>query len=366
MIEVADLRKSYGRFDAVSGVSFTVGKGEILGFLGPNGAGKTTTMRILTGFMPATSGRASVAGFDVFKSPLEAKRSVGYLPETPPVYPDLDVTSYLDFCARIKGVKSADRKARIDRAIEKARLGEVRGKLIGRLSKGYRQRVGIAQAILADPPVLILDEPTAGLDPQQIIETRDLIKSLGGDHTIILSTHILPEVSMTCGRVVIISKGRVVAEDTPENLTARLSSKGAVRLEVRAETRTAFDALRGVEGILTVNPRKNGSGNAVLELQAEEGKDIRAAAARAIVAANIDLLSMSQVSLSLEDVFLELTTKDAAGVTEVAPSHSEIFSPIATAPMAASSPSPEPEPSKAESSALEGPAPQANDTKETN
>jgi len=330
MIEVADLRKSYGRFDAVSGVSFTVGKGEILGFLGPNGAGKTTTMRILTGYMPATSGKASVAGFDVFASPLEAKKNVGYLPETPPVYPDLDVASYLDFCARIKGVPSADRKAKIDRAIEKARLGDVRHKLIGRLSKGFRQRVGIAQAILADPPVLILDEPTAGLDPQQIIETRDLIKSLGGDHTIILSTHILPEVSMTCNRVVIISKGKVVAEDTPENLTSRLSSKGAVRLEVRADTRDAFDALRDVEGIVTVNPRGSTSHSTVLELMAEEGVDIRAAAARAIVGANIDLLSLSQVSLSLEDVFLELTTKDSVAVSEVAPAKPAIFTPIAT------------------------------------
>jgi ABC-2 type transport system ATP-binding protein len=344
MIEVADLRKSYGRFDAVSGVSFTVGKGEILGFLGPNGAGKTTTMRILTGYMPATSGRAVVAGHDVFKAPLEAKRSVGYLPEIPPVYPDLDVTSYLDFCARIKGIPSADRKAKIDRAIEKARLGDVRNKLIGRLSKGFRQRVGIAQAILADPPVLILDEPTAGLDPQQIIETRDLIKSLGGDHTIILSTHILPEVSMTCNRVVIISKGKVVAEDTPENLTARLSGKGAVRLEVRADTRDAFDALRDVEGIVTVNPRGGSAGNTVLELQAEDGVDIRAAAARAIVAANIDLLGLTQVSLSLEDVFLELTTKDAAAVSELtAPKPSEIFSPIA----ALTPPPPPPEPNPA-------------------
>jgi ABC-2 type transport system ATP-binding protein len=336
MIEVADLRKSYGRFDAVSGVSFSVGKGEILGFLGPNGAGKTTTMRILTGYMPATSGRASVAGFDVFKSPLDAKRNVGYLPEVPPVYPDLDVTSYLDFCARIKGVKSADRKARIDRAIEKARLGDVRNKLIGRLSKGYRQRVGIAQAILADPPVLILDEPTAGLDPQQIIETRELIKSLGGDHTIILSTHILPEVSMTCGRVVIISKGRVVAEDTPDNLTAKLSSKGTVRIEVRADTRAAFDALRDVQGIVTVNPRGGSPSGTVLELQAAEGVDIRAAAARAIVAAKIDLLSLGQVSLSLEDVFLELTTKDAASSLAAAPRESAVFTPIAEPPKAAS------------------------------
>ena len=359
MIEVADLRKTYGRVDAVAGVSFTVGKGEILGFLGPNGAGKTTTMRILTGFMPATSGRATVAGYDVFASPMEAKRSVGYLPETPPLYPDLDVVTFLDFCARIKGIKPAERKAKIDRAIEKARLGDVRSKLIARLSKGYRQRVGIAQAILADPPVLILDEPTAGLDPKQIIETRELIKSLGGDHTIILSTHILPEVSMTCNRVVIISKGRVVAEDTPDNLTARLSSKGALRLEVRADTRMAFDALREVDGIVTINPRTSSSGITVLELQAEEGADIRAAAARAIIGAQIDLLSLTQVSLSLEDVFLELTTKDTVEVSEMAPREPEIFTPIAqTQPIT-------PEPQIA--STGDAPAePAASQAKETN
>ena len=359
MIEVSDLRKTYGRFDAVSGVSFTVGKGEILGFLGPNGAGKTTTMRILTGFMPATSGRATVAGYDVFTSPMEAKRSVGYLPEVPPLYLDLDVTSFLDFCTRIKGVKPAERKAKIDRAIEKARLGEVQHKLIGRLSKGFRQRVGIAQAILADPPVLILDEPTAGLDPQQIIETRDLIKSLGGDHTIILSTHILPEVSMTCNRVVIISRGRVVAEDTPANLTARLSSKGALRLEVRADTREAFDALRDVDGIVTVNPRTSAAGVTVLELQAEEGVDIRAAAARAVVAANIDLLSLTQVSLSLEDVFLELTTKDAATVVEAPRRETEIFTPVApTLPMDRETPPPQDGEAKAPS--------ETSETKESN
>jgi ABC-2 type transport system ATP-binding protein len=287
-----------------------------------------------------------VAGYDVFKSPLQAKRSVGYLPELPPVYPDLDVTSYLDFCARIKGIKSGNRKSRIDRAIEKARLGEVRTKIIGRLSKGFRQRVGIAQAILADPPVLILDEPTSGLDPQQIIETRDLIKSLGGDHTVILSTHILPEVSMTCHRVVIISKGRVVAEDTPENLTARLSSKGAIRLEVRADTRMAFDALRDVEGIVTVNPRGGNSGNTVLELRAAEGVDIRAATARAIIGAHIDLLSLTQVSLSLEDVFLELTTNDTVAISEA--TATPIFTPIVPEkPQAEDAPPPD-EPSPAE------------------
>jgi ABC-2 type transport system ATP-binding protein len=230
------LVKTFGDLRAVDGVDLEVRRGEVFGFLGPNGAGKTTTMRILTCYLPPTEGTARVAGHDVFKEPLEVKKRVGYIPETPPLYPDMDVDTFLDFCAKIKGIPGKDRKARIADATEKCRIGDVRKKLIGKLSKGYRQRVGLAQAILANPDVLILDEPTAGLDPKQIIETRELIKSLGGDHTIILSTHILPEVSMTCNRVVIISKGKVVAEDTPENLTARLSSKGAVRLEVRADT----------------------------------------------------------------------------------------------------------------------------------
>ena len=201
MIEVESLTKRYGRTTAVDGVSFKVQKGEILGFLGPNGAGKTTTMRILTCYLPPTEGTARVAGFDVFEDALEVKKRVGYIPETPPLYPDMDVGTFLDFCAKIKGVPSKDRKSKIDDAMEKTRVADKRTTLIGRLSKGYRQRVGLAQAVLHNPDVLILDEPTAGLDPKQIIETRDLIKSLGGEHTIILSTHILPEVSMTCGRV---------------------------------------------------------------------------------------------------------------------------------------------------------------------
>ncbi|HMC43091.1 MAG TPA: ABC transporter ATP-binding protein, partial [Acidimicrobiales bacterium] len=248
MIEVDNLTKRYGRTTAVDGISFVVKKGEILGFLGPNGAGKTTTMRILTCYLPPTEGTARVAGHDVFEEPLEVKRRVGYIPESPPLYPDMDVETFLDFCAKIKGVAKAQRRARVDAATEKCRVGEVRKTLIGRLSKGYRQRVGLAQAILNDPEVLILDEPTAGLDPKQIIETRELIKGLGGEHTIILSTHILPEVSMTCGRVVIINKGRVVAEDTPENLTHRLQGAATVRLEVRGDESGLEAALGAVPG----------------------------------------------------------------------------------------------------------------------
>ncbi|HEX9187202.1 MAG TPA: ATP-binding cassette domain-containing protein, partial [Vicinamibacteria bacterium] len=248
MIEVESLTKRYGRATAVDGVSFRVERGEILGFLGPNGAGKTTTMRILTCYLPPTEGTARVAGYDVFAQPMEVKRRVGYLPETPPLYPDMSVRDYLEFCARIKGVPGKERRGRVADAIEKCRVGDVRDKLIAKLSKGYRQRVGLAQAILHNPDVLILDEPTAGLDPKQIIETRELIRSLAGSHTVILSTHILPEVSMTCGRVVIINKGRVVAEDTPENLTRRLKGAGTIRVEARGEDAAILEAVRAVPG----------------------------------------------------------------------------------------------------------------------
>jgi ABC-2 type transport system ATP-binding protein len=312
MIEVESLTKRYGRATAVDGVSFRVEKGEILGFLGPNGAGKTTTMRILTCYLPPTEGTARVAGYDVFKEPLEVKKRIGYIPETPPLYPDMDVDTFLDFCAKIKGIPSKERKARIADATEKCRIGDVRKKLIGKLSKGYRQRVGLAQAILANPEVLILDEPTAGLDPKQIIETRELIKSLGGEHTIILSTHILPEVEMTCGRVVIISKGRVVAEDTPQNLTRRLKGSGALRVEVRGDQGPAFDAIRAVPGVTAIRPRSDGADATVFEVDTEPGRDVRAELASAVVSRGLGLLGLHQAGMSLEDIFLELTTTDSA------------------------------------------------------
>ena len=309
MIEVENLTKRYGRHTAVDGISFRVNKGEILGFLGPNGAGKTTTMRILTCYLPATEGTARVAGFDVFEQPLEVKRRVGYIPETPPLYPDMDVGTFLGFCAKIKGVPAGERKARIDDAVEKCRVGDVRRTLIGRLSKGYRQRVGLAQAILANPDVLILDEPTAGLDPKQIIETRELIKGLGGDHTIILSTHILPEVSMTCGRVVIINKGKVVAEDTPDNLMHRLKGAATLRVEVRGDAATAESALRGVPGVLAVRAPGALAGGA-FEVEAAAGADVRADVARAVIGKGLDLVGLTQAGMSLEEIFLHLTTTE--------------------------------------------------------
>ncbi len=312
MIEVENLTKRYGRAVAVDGISFKVQRGEILGFLGPNGAGKTTTMRILTCYLPPTEGKAWVAGYDVFEDPLEVKKRVGYIPETPPLYPDMDVQSFLDFCARIKGLPAAERRARIDESMEKTRIGDVRGKLIGRLSKGYRQRVGLAQAILANPDVLILDEPTAGLDPKQIIETRELIKALGGSHTIILSTHILPEVEMTCGRVVIIAKGRVVAEDTPDNLTHRLKGAATLRLEARGgQPGEMEDAVKLVPGVAAVRAEAR-DGATALFVDAESGRDLRAELARCVVQKGWDLLALQPVGMSLEEIFLHLTTAEPA------------------------------------------------------
>jgi len=310
MIEVAGLTKRYGRQTAVDAITFNVQKGEILGFLGPNGAGKTTTMRILTCFLPPTEGTARVAGYDVFESPMEVKRRVGYLPETPPLYPDMEVLSFLEFVARIKGVNPRERKGKIADAVEKCRIGDVRTKLIGKLSKGYRQRVGLAQAILHNPDVLILDEPTSGLDPKQINETRELIRGLGGDHTIVFSTHILHEVSMTCGRVVIINNGRVVAEDSPDNLKHRLQSGGSIRIEVRAAAGAVFDLIRTVPGVVHVNSRHASGDVAAYEVDVEAGKDLRADLARAVIQKGYDLVGLTQASMSLEEIFLQLTKSD--------------------------------------------------------
>lgn len=311
MIEVENLTKRYGPHTAVDGVTFRVQRGEILGFLGPNGAGKTTTMRILTCFLPATSGVARVAGYDVFEDPLEVKRRVGYLPETPPLYPDLSVEDQLTFVAKVKGMPKKDRAAQIDQVIEKTWIGDVRKRLIGRLSKGYRQRVGLAQALLNDPDVLILDEPTAGLDPKQQVETRELIKGLGGEHTIILSTHILREVSATCNRVVIINKGRVVAEDTPDNLSRRLQGNEALSVEVRGEAGSVELALRGVSGVSTVKQKSSSDGVVAFEVEAQRGRDIRADLVRSVVQKGFDLVGLQRVGLSLEDIFLQLTTADS-------------------------------------------------------
>jgi ABC-2 type transport system ATP-binding protein len=311
VIEVQHLTKRYGPFTAVDDVSFSVDKGEILGFLGPNGAGKTTTMRVLTGYMPPTEGSAMVAGYSLSEKPLEAKRRTGYLPETPPLYPDMTVRDYLDFCARIKGVPRGERKTRVATAMERTRIADMAGRHCGKLSKGYRQRVGLAQALLNNPEVLILDEPTAGLDPKQINETRNLIKELRGDHTVVLSTHILPEVSQTCTRVVIINKGRVVAVDTPDNLTSRLRGSETMYLQVDALGGDAGGVVAAVPGVTTVRVSDAREGAVGLEVESEAGRDVRRELAAAVVGRGWGLLELRPMRISLEDVFLKLTTQES-------------------------------------------------------
>lgn len=323
MIEVQHLTKRYGRVTAVDDVSFRVERGEILGFLGPNGAGKTTTMRVITGYMPATEGRAIVAGFDVFDQPVEAKRRTGYLPETPPLYPELTVLEYLTFVARIKGVASAERKSRIQSVMERTRIADVAGRHCGTLSKGYRQRVGLAQAILHNPDVLVLDEPTAGLDPKQIIETRELVKELAGDHTIILSTHILPEVAQTCQRVVIINKGRVVAIDTPENLTARLRGSETMYVQVDAGSQDATAALQRIPGVTRVTTSDRRDHAVGYEVESHQGIDVRRELAHAIVSNAWGLLELRPMRISLEEIFLSLTTDESPESTAASPESPE-------------------------------------------
>jgi ABC-2 type transport system ATP-binding protein len=319
MINVEGLTKRYGRTVAVDNISFSVEKGQIVGFLGPNGAGKTTTMRVLTCFLPPTSGTASLSGFDVLKQPLEVKKRIGYLPESPPLYPEMDVIEYLTFVGRLKGVARSDIRRRVNEVVSVCAIGDMRKRLISKLSKGYRQRVGLAQAIIHNPDVLILDEPTAGLDPKQIIETRQLIKDLAkaGAHTIILSTHILPEVEQTCEKVIIIDKGRLVATDTVENLTHRLRGSESLAIEVESRDGKLDPAvvqrrLEQVAGVSRVVLKQSAEGRATFEIESLERRTIRGDLARAVVGAGWDLNELRSIALSLEEIFLELTAAESA------------------------------------------------------
>jgi gliding motility-associated transport system ATP-binding protein len=317
LIEVNHLTKSYGKKIAVDNISFNVNKGEILGFLGPNGAGKTTTMRILTGYLPATTGTARIAGFDVFEKSLEVRKRIGYLPENPPLYPDMNVHGYLEFVARIKGVPGSDINTRVNKSMEMANLMERRDELIKRLSRGFKQRVGIAQAIVHNPDVVILDEPTVGLDPKQIIEVRKLIKGLAGEHTIILSTHILPEASQTCDRVVIINRGRIAAVDTPDNLTTQLKGSERVLIEVKGDEALLRDAVDQVEGVTKTDVESiEGSDHLKAIVESEPGTELRSKLAAAVVGKGLELYELKAVSLSLEDIFLQLTTEEEASAKE--------------------------------------------------
>jgi len=307
MVEVKGLTKYYGEYAAIQDVSFKTETGEILGFLGPNAAGKTTTMRIITGFMPPTSGTALVSGIDVTEDSVAARRKLGYMPEQVPLYDDMTVREYLSFCAQVRGVPRKDIADRVTQVMKDVDVTEYADTLILKLSKGYRQRVGIAQALVHEPEVLILDEPTVGLDPRQIVEVRQLIRSLRGDRTVILSTHILPEVQMVCDRVVIINEGRVVAMDAPEALMERLQSKQQVRLQVRGPENEVLAALRQLPGVTRVTQDEGAEGVRTFTVEAARDRDIREEAAALIVRKGWGLRELSAVAMSLEDVYIKLT-----------------------------------------------------------
>ena len=310
MIEARNLTKYYGSFLAIEKVNFVIKKGEILGFLGPNGAGKTTTMRILTGFIPPTSGEALVAGYDLVGQSIEARAHIGYLPETVPLYTEMTVKEYLSFMGRLRGMNSGQVRERLGYVIEACRLEDYYDTFIGKLSKGFRQRVGIAQAIIHEPDVLILDEPTVGIDPIQVVETRQLIKDLAGEHTVILSTHILPEVSMLCDRVLIIHEGKIVAEDTPDDLGTKLAGVDRVEAEVEGPRSQILEVLKKIRGIIDVTSRPAGKNRNVYRIQAKQGLDLRPTISRTIVNNNWALLNIQLLSMSLEEIFLKLTTEE--------------------------------------------------------
>jgi ABC-2 type transport system ATP-binding protein len=311
MIEVEQLSKTYGPIKAIDDVSFVVEKGEILGFLGPNGAGKSTTMRILTCFMPPTSGTARIAGYDIFKDSLQVRRRIGYVPENAPLYTDMPVVSFLKFVGEVKGLSRRERLRQVGQVMDDCGIKDVQHRYIGKLSKGYRQRVALAQALLGNPDVLILDEPTIGLDPRQIIDIRQLIKGVAGQKTVILSTHILPEVGMTCQRVIIINHGRLVAVDTPENLTTKFQTSARLLVRVEGPPTEVMRALGAVSGVQTV--KEDGSGPAHMVtciVESKKDRDVRKDVAAAVVRQNWGLLELRPVDLTLEDVFVRLVTEE--------------------------------------------------------
>lgn len=315
MIEVQGLTKVYGNKAAVDNLTFSVEQGEVVGFLGPNGAGKTTTMRVLSCFMPPTSGSAKVAGYDIHADSVEVRRRIGYLPEHVPLYTDLTVTQYLNFVAEAKAVPRLQRRQKVGEVIERCLLHDVRGRIINTLSKGYRQRVGLAQALLGDPPVLILDEPTIGLDPKQIIEIRNLIRQMQGERTVLLSTHILPEVSVVCQRVIIINEGRIAAVDTPENLTRRLQRSTQVLLQVEGPPDQVTGRLREMAGILRVEMKDGGGVLGRYVVETEKDCDLRRELAHVVCSSGWGLLELRPVDMSLEDVFIRLVTEEQDSMT---------------------------------------------------
>jgi ABC-2 type transport system ATP-binding protein len=312
MITVENLTKRFATKTAIDGVSFQVEQGEILGFLGPNGAGKTTTMRIITGYMPASEGTVRVDNYDVFENPLDVRRRIGYLPENPPLYPEMSVAGYLRFVAKIKGVLKSNLDDEVGRVMEKVNITDVQDRIISKLSKGYKQRVGLAQALLNDPPILILDEPTIGLDPKQIHEVRELIKELAGNHTVVLSTHILPEVEQTCHRVIIIERGKIIAVDTPQNLRFQLKGAERVFMEIEGPVAEIVARLKSEPGVMDVRVLTENDGRCRCQVEGELKKDIRSNLAKTVVQSGWGLLELQSATMSLEDIFLKLTTAEEA------------------------------------------------------
>lgn len=308
MIEVERLTKYYGFLPAITELSFTVGQGEVVGFLGPNGAGKTTTLKILTCFLPPSSGQARVNGYDVYRDSLKVREQVGYLPESVPLYTEMTVERFLSFAAQAKGIGSRQIKSSIDKTLDDCGLEKVRGRIIGHLSKGFKQRVGLAQALLNNPPVLILDEPTIGLDPTQVVEIRQMIRSLGQERTIILSTHILPEVSQICQKVIIINRGRIVAIDTVSNLTAQIQTSRRIHLTIQGPEEEVIKTLMTQPGVLKAEGQNDGPGRFFVEM--DKNQDIRADLARVVVERGWGLLEMHSQELSLEEVFVQLVTEE--------------------------------------------------------
>jgi len=311
LIEVNNLTKRFGNHTAVENVTFRAEQGEILGFLGPNGAGKTTTMRMLTCYLPPTDGSARVAGFDIEADSMEVRRRIGYLPENVPLYMDLSVSRYLDFVGTLKGMPPTDRESRQEKIMDECGILHVRNRTIGKLSRGYRQRVGLAQALINDPEVLVLDEPTVGLDPQQIVEIRELIRNLAGKRTIILSTHILPEVSLLCQRVIIINKGKLIGDDTPDNLKSRLRDSVVVDMEVRGEPDRIEKHIAGMSEVQSVTRTHSGSGDAHhFRIKSRDNADIRELLVRSTVGEGFGVVGLTPVDMSLEDVFVHLVTEE--------------------------------------------------------
>jgi ABC-2 type transport system ATP-binding protein len=323
MIEVERLTKHYGPVTAIRDVSFSVAPGHIVGFLGPNGAGKSTTMRILSCFMPASSGSARVAGHDVFRESLEVRRRIGYLPESVPLYPEMRVAPYLDFVAEVKGVSRSDRRRRVADVMDRCLVADVQNRLIGTLSKGYRQRVGLAQALVSDPEVLILDEPTIGLDPRQITEIRSLIKSLAGQHTVILSTHILPEVSMVCSGVIIINKGSVVAQGPIDSLVEQVFPTARVEVEIVGPPPAVRDRIRSISGVLSVEDQLVANGAARYVVEAARGRDVRAEIFKLAAQQHWDLLELRRVGMTLEEVFIRIVAGEEGGEAGAAAAEAE-------------------------------------------